>query len=256
MDDPEVPINAVKRSYQIVDAVRERGGAGATELARALELPKSTVHNHLKTLERLGFLVPEDGHYRLGTKYLQLGREARNGRELFVHGRETLEQLEAETGTYGQLVVEENGRSAILLSTRWEGGGPTGRHVYPTHAALHTNAPGKAILAHLDDDRVTEIVDRHGLPSRTNRTVTDPDALREELGVIRQRGYAVDWGEMLEGMVGVAAPIVTEERVYGAIGSYGPSNEIQPQIDAGDLPALVTQKADAIRADIVFSQFD
>lgn len=255
MDDPEVPINSVKRSFQILDEIRERDRAGATELASALELPKSTVHNHLKTLERIGYLVPQDGGYRLGTKFLQLGRESRNSRELFVHGRETLEQLEAETGTYGQLVVEENGMGAILLATGWEASGPSARHVYPTHAHLHTNAPGKAILAHLDDDRVTEIVDRHGLPLRTNRTVTDPDALREELRVIRRRGFAVDWGEMLDGMVGVAAPITVEDRVYGAIGAYGSNNEIQPQIDDGDLPALVTEKADAIRADVVFSQF-
>lgn len=255
MEGPEVPISSVKRSYQIVDEIREREEAGVTELAAALDLPKSTVHNHLRTLERLGYLVPENGAYRLGTRFLQLGRESRNSRELFLHGRETLEQLEEETDTYGQLVIEENGLGAILLATRWEDGGPTGqsRHVYPTHARLHTNAPGKAILAQLDDDRIDEIIERHGLPARTPRTVTDPDSLGEELTVVRGNGYAVDWGEMIEGMVGVGVPIATEERVYGAIGAYGSSNAVQPQIDSGELPERVAEKADAIRADIVFS---
>lgn len=255
MDDPEVPINSVKRSYQIIEEVRGRGEAGVTEVAAALDLPKSTVHNHLRTLERLGYLVPENGAYRLGTRFLKLGRESRNTRELFVHGREPLERLEEETGTYCQLVIEENGQGAILLATRWEDGGSAGqsRHVYPTHARLHTNAPGKAILAHLADDRVDEIIERYGLSTRTTRTVTDPDALKEELDAVRQQGYAVDWGEMIEGMVGVGVPIVTEERVYGAIGAYGSRNAVESLIESGELPDLVAQKADDIRADIVFS---
>ncbi|MFC7157515.1 IclR family transcriptional regulator [Halomarina halobia] len=255
MDDPEVPINSVKRSYQVIDEIRERGRAGVTELAAALDLPKSTVHNHLRTLERLDYLVEDGGRYRLGIKYLHVGRESRNSREVFVRGRETVRRLQEQADAHSQLVIEENGMGAILLATRWdyEDLPPTARHVYPTRAHLHSNAPGKAILAHLPDERVDEIVARHGLPSRTNRTVTDADALREELETVRRRGHAVDWGELIEGMVGVAAPILTGETVYGALAAYGPAAEIQPSIASGELASLVTQGADAIRADIVFA---
>ncbi|WP_254546657.1 IclR family transcriptional regulator [Halomarina pelagica] len=258
MDDPAVPINSVKRSYRVVDAIRERGRAGVTELAAALDLPKSTVHNHLRTLERLGYLVEDGGRYRLGVEYLRLGRESRNSREVFVHGREAVNRLQERTDAHALLVVEENGMGAILLATRWEYGDlpPTARHVYPTHEHLHSNAPGKAILAHLPDERVDEIAERHGLPARTNRTVTDVDALREELEAVRRRGYAVDWGELIEGMVGVAAPIVTGERVHGALAAYGPTAEIQPGIAAGELTSTVAEMADTVRADIVFADSD
>lgn len=255
MDDPEVPINAVKRSYQVADELYERGTAGVTELSGALDLPKSTIHNHLRTLERLGFLVEENGAYRLGTKYLHLGRKARNSRPAFVHGREEVKHLQERTDAFSLLVVEENGMGAILQAPGWdhETMPPTARHVYPTHAHLHTNAPGKAILAHLPQKRMEEVLARHGLPARTDRTVTDEVALREELSVIRQRGYAVDWGEMLEGMAGVAASIVNDLKVYGAVAAYGPVSDIQPGIEGGELAELVMETAGTIHAELVFS---
>ncbi|WP_338727254.1 IclR family transcriptional regulator C-terminal domain-containing protein [Haladaptatus sp. DJG-WS-42] len=254
MDDPAVPINSVKRSYAIVNEIRDREIAGVTELAAALSLPKSTVHNHLQTLETLGYLVKREGRYRLTTQFLHLGRESRNSNELFLHGRQAAKSLADQTNTYSQLVIEENGRGAILLATRWdyENLPPSARHVYPTHEHLHTNAPGKAILAQFTENRVHEIVTRHGLPTRTDRTVTTEDALTAELATIRESGYAVDTGEMLHGIVGVAAPIATEDRVYGAIAAYGPGNELRSSLD-GDLATIVCEKADSIREDIVFA---
>lgn len=253
MDDPEVPIDSVKRSYVIVEEIRERERAGVTELASALELPKTTVHNHLRTLADLDYLVSEGGEYRLASKYLRLGRDCRNGRPVLRHGRAAVEGIAERSNAYGQLVVEENGRATVLLATRRDRDDRLRpiQYPYPVYAHLHTNAPGKAILAHLPTDRTARILDRHGLPGRTDRTVTDEDDLRQELAAIRDRGYAIDRGELIEGMVGVAAPIATDERVYGALAAYGASGEMHPGLDE-DLPALVRERAEDVRAEIVF----
>lgn len=253
-EDPAVPINSVKRSYAIVDELRERGRAGATELADALTLPKSTVHNHLRTLATLGYLVEEEGSYRLGTQYLHVGQESRNTRTVFQHGRDTVESLAEQSGRYCQLVIEENGDAAVIQSTKWapNEGTRTTQQAYPIRARLHTNAPGKAILAHLPSERITEIVDQQGLTARTERTITDTDNLQSEMATIRDRGYAIDRGELINGMVGIAAPIVTEQTVYGAVAAYGAGNEMREALDEG-LPGLVTESADDIRADIVFA---
>lgn len=253
-DDPTVPINSVKRSYAIVGEIRSRGRAGATELADALDLPKSTVHNHLRTLAALGYLVEESGAYRLGARYLHLGQEARNGRAVFQQGRQAVERLAETSGRYCQLVVEEHGSAVALQSTRWvpDQGARDSQQAYPMRAHLHTNAPGKAILAHLPEDRVADIVERRGLPARTDLTVTDRAALRAELTTTRERGYAIDQGELIRGMVGVAAPVTTETTVYGAVAAYGPAPEMEAALD-DDLPGLVVEIADDIRADIVFA---
>jgi DNA-binding IclR family transcriptional regulator len=162
--------------------------------------------------------------------------------------------LQKQTNTYCLLVCEENGMGAILLATRWryENLPPTAKHTYPTHLYLHTNALGKAILAHLPDERVTEIVAQHGLPKRTDRTVTTENELHELLASIREQGYAIDKGERINGIRGVGAPIATDDAVFGAIAAYGPTNEIQPEIENDELPGLVREKAAVIWDDIVF----
>ncbi|WP_170972402.1 IclR family transcriptional regulator [Natronorubrum halophilum] len=258
MDEgPSVPINSVKRSYLLLDELRMRGRAGATELADALELPKSTVHNHLLTLAKLGYLVGEEGSYRLGARYLHLGQESRNSRAVFRHGRDAAETLAEQSEKYCQLAIEENGDVAVIQSTQWipDNGTRPSQQPYPMRAHLHTNALGKAILAHLPPERITEIIDQRGLTAQTELTVTDEDNLRTEIETIRDRGYAVDRGELIRGMVGVAAPIVTDQTVHGAVAAYGAGNEMEEALDEG-LPDLVTETADDIRADIVFARPD
>lgn len=254
MDDQDVPVRSVKRSYAVVAAIRDRERAGVTELSDALALPKSTVHNHLRSLEALGYLIGDQGEYRLSTKYLRLGREARNIHAVFLHGREEIRNLREQSTAYCQLVSEENGMATILLATGWhdEERSPTARHVYPTHGHLHTNAPGKAILASFSEGRIAEILDRYGLPGRTERTLTDENELLDHLGAIRERGYAIDRGEMIDGMAGVGCGITTTEVVYGAVGAYGPASDIARSIQSGELPRQVRTTAEAIRDNIVF----
>lgn len=255
MDDPSVPINSVKRSYEIIDAIRDRERAGVTELADALDRPKSTVHNHLQTLEQLGYVVTADGQYRLSTRYFHIGWESRSNHEVFAHGVETVKRLEQESGRHVQLVVEENGMGSILFATHWQHDDhtPTAGRLSPTRAYLHSNAPGKALLAQLPPERLSSIIDRHGLPERTERTIVDESALRSELATIREQGYAVDRGEMIDGSAGVGAAIVADDRVYGAIAVYGPTREIHTEIESGDIVSLLREHAEAISADITFA---
>ncbi len=69
-------------------------------------------------------------------------------------------------------------------------------------AAWHGIVPArqrsaKAILSAFPDERVRDIVDRHGLPAKTPQTITDPDALFEELATIRERGFALNREEIV-----------------------------------------------------------
>lgn len=254
MNDPSVPISSVKRSYEVVDAIRDRGRAGVTELSDALERPKSTIHNHLQTLERLGYIVKTDGKYRLSTRYFHIGRESRATHKVFVHGIETVKRLERESNRHVQLVVEENGMGAILFATHWrdEDYAPATGRLSLTRVHLHTNAPGKAILAALPPERRSSIIDRYGLPGRTEQTITDEQALRAELETVRTQEYAVDRSEMIDGSTGVGAAITTDDHVYGAVAVYGPTAEISEEVENGEIVSLVREHADTIQTDIVF----
>lgn len=244
------PVAALKVSSDVVEVLLERGEAGVTEVADALDLPKSTVHGHLKTLSELGYVVNESGRYRLSTKFLRVGKAVRDDHELFVNGREVATALfERLDGQYVQLVTEENGRCAVLLAT----GPARSSQTYPTDVHLHSNAPGKAILAEWDDEAVRSLLDERGLPARTPATTTDRDALLAELEAVRELGYAVDEGELIAGMSGVAVGVVTDGTVHGAVAVYGPTETFPDGLADSELLAAVRRSAEEIEANLIFT---
>jgi DNA-binding IclR family transcriptional regulator len=99
---------------------------------------------------------------------------------------------------------------------------------YPGYGIhLHTTALGKAILAHKPEAEIETVISKRGLPERTPCTITDPQALFEELQQVRDRGYAADTNERIRGMSAYAAPIFDDaENVLAAISIAGPSRRL------------------------------
>lgn len=251
------PVQSVKVSHDVVALLADRGATGVTEVARALDLPKSTAHDHLRTLERVGYVVSQDGRYRLGGKLYHLGETARRDHELFVHGQaEALALDDRIEGKHVQLVTEENGRCVILLASAYRETATETAQSYPANVHLHTNAPGKAILAHEEPATVGRLLETHGLPERTPATITDREALLAELETVREQGYAVDYGELIAGMQGVAVPIVTDEAVHGAVSVYSPAGEFDAAPGTGRLHEALRETARAIEANLIFGGTD
>lgn len=251
------PVSSIKRAADIVEILRKRKAAGVTTVADILEIPKSTTHDHLRTLERVGYVTNDDGTYRLSTRFLHVGESARNCHELFVNGRDEALALAEGVGDakYVQLVTEEHGKCASLFAPRVHDiQSPPGAPSYPRRPHLHTNAPGKAILAHEDSEMVEQVLDEHGLPRWTSNTITDKDALWGELERIQDVGYAVDDGEVVAGMHGVATPIVTSDTVHGAIAVYGTSDNIGQSRRDSKIVDLVEDAAAEIQANIIFAR--
>jgi DNA-binding IclR family transcriptional regulator len=83
----------------------------------------------------------------------------------------------------------------------------------------HCTAAGKVLLASLDDAELSELVAEQGLPKMTDKTITSLRQLREELGLARTEGYAVDREEFAAGLCSLAVPIRNQSGVVaGAMG--------------------------------------
>jgi DNA-binding IclR family transcriptional regulator len=252
--DPDSPVGALEVAHDVIELLADRGPIGVTAVAESLDIPKSTAYDHLRTLAGVGYAVNEDGAYRASTRLFHAGRRARDDHELYVHGRNEVLSLDRNTaeGRHVQLVAAEHGRGAILFATRWRRERRSARHTraYPMQVQLHSNAPGKAILAELPAERVDELL-AEGLPPRTDRTVTDERDLRAELETVRSNGYATDEEELIRGMCGVAAPIVTERGVRGAVAVYG-SVDRMPADPGAELAEPVRDAARTIEANSIF----
>lgn len=121
--------------------------------------------------------------------------------------------------------TRSGGSSSRSTAGLREGDGRAGRQPYGEigkRVPLHNIAAGKAILAHLSEERVEEIIGQHGLEEWTERTITDREALFSELETIREQEYARNDGETFEGFRAVASPILHEGELLGSIVVSGP----------------------------------
>jgi DNA-binding IclR family transcriptional regulator len=239
------PIKTAGRVFAILETLDEVGEATLTELARRLDTPRSTVYDHLSTMVDEGFLVKEEQSYRLSLRFLSFGMTARERIRAAPVVQPALERLAEETGEIAWFLVEEDGLGVYLNKAKGRDAvqpyGKVGNRVH-----LHDIAAGKAILAWLPPERVSEIVDRHGLPGRTDRTITDREALFAELEAVRERGVAFNDCESMERFRAVASPIVTGEEVHGSIVVSGPETRLEGERFERELPDLVSGTANAV----------
>lgn len=218
-------VKTAVRVFDIVETVQELDGARLVDVAEAEGVSKGTAHQYLSTLVDLGYLRRDGNEYQVGIRFLEHGIYARNQYELTNVCGPATKDLVSETGEMVWVVVEEGGKAVYMDKTKSERAVQTLARV-GTSAHLHYLASGKSILASLPRARVEEIIDRHGLPARTEKSITDRDALFEELERTSERGYAINEGEATPGVKAVGAPITVDGEVYGAISVTGPANRM------------------------------
>lgn len=219
-------IKSVEKLFRIVDALVELDGARVTELASHLDLPKSSVHNYLQTMVGYGYAVQEGDQYHAGLRFLTVGGHLREREEAYKLSRPIVKNLADETDERAQFIVEENGRGIFVHRTTGaravDAGTRIGKRIW-----LHATGAGKVLLAYSSLNRRDEIIERWGLPERTENTITDRDELESELEVIRENGYAINDEEGTIGLRSVAVPVFgPDEELVGALGVSGPSQRL------------------------------
>jgi DNA-binding IclR family transcriptional regulator len=223
-----------------------------TDIANHLDYPKSTTHNHLKTLTENGYLKVEDGVYELTLFFLDLGIYAKQQLRIARLSKEILQQLAEDTNEAAWLMVEEQGYVVGVEKALGERAVQTSGRI-GRHTRFHYHAPGKAILANLDDDRVDEILAQQGLPGKTEHTITDRDRLFEEIEEVREQGYAVDDEERIHGVRCVAAPINDDGGdVIGAVSVSGPKSGMRGKRFNEEIPEMVLRTANVIQVNLKY----
>ena len=242
----EGPSKSLQKALRILVYMGEQSPeAGVTELASELGLTKATVHRLLNTMERFDLIERnvESERYRLGLKLHQLGSRAVESRTLRTEAHRLLVEMSRRS------------RETVSLATPALGGAICLDRLDSPHTIItvctpigsmfpaHCTAAGKAILAYMADDEIEALVRRNGLRPYTPFTITRMASLKENLRLIRQRGYAVDHQELERGLSGVAAPVFcAHERVIAAVGIAGPTQRFRGK-ELADKVALVTEIA-------------
>lgn len=188
-------VRAVLRVLDILDVLQSsRDGVTLSALAEAVDLPKSSMFRYLSTLEARGYVErdPLTGNYRFGRDLLP--SHTRHLEMLATRARPLLERLRDRFGETINLGVLDGNRVTYLEIME----SPRAMRFAARKGdrdPVHSTALGKAIASCLADRQVRAILATEGMRRLTSRTITDPARFLRELGVVRERGYAVDNGE-------------------------------------------------------------
>jgi DNA-binding IclR family transcriptional regulator len=224
----------------------ERPEWTASEISRRLAIPLPTAHRIVRSLESHNYLMRVDAGYRLGLSAIDLGRRATASLDLRLALRPALKLLARETGETVLLSVYSQRPRGALCIDRVETNHSlrlsldTGR-ITP----LHAGASSKAILAFSDPEVIEDVLSQP-LESQTESTVTDPETLREDLRLIRKRGWSFSYEENDAGAWGLATPVLTGDRhLLGVLGVAAPTPRFSADTKRAFIDALLAAARDS-----------
>ncbi len=222
-------IQSLDRGLQILETLSlSSEPMGLPELSEILGVDRSTVYRLLSTLLQRGYVSQDPGtkRYRLGFKVVELGRRAIDSFSLRAASKPYMKSLMLETGESVNLVVL-SGENIISIDHE---ASPSPLAVSDDIGTIfnpYATASGKAILAHLPEAQVQEVLEGFRFEAFTARTITSLAALQNHFLQIREKGYAVDDEERYIGVRCLAAPIFDyRNKVVAAIGISGPTTRI------------------------------
>ena len=245
-------VRAVERAVRILSAFDgEHPERGVSEIAQATGLHKATAHRIIMTLLNCGFLerTVNGEKLRLGLGVVELGlgalRDLDFRRAAFPYMQQLVEHLEETC----DLSIFDRGRVLYVEVVHSEHSLTIAARV-GRHLPVHCTASGRVFLAFLPPEVVDPLVSTP-LTAFTERTITTPARLREELEATRQRGYGLDDEEFEVGVRAIAAPIRDiDGNVIAAMSIPGPSNRLTPE-RIPEIAQALLEAADAVSAHVL-----
>jgi IclR family transcriptional regulator, KDG regulon repressor len=199
----------------------EREAIGIREASQIMRLPPANIHRLFSSMEEVGFLEKTlDRRYRIGERLFEIGMLFPHNYSLRKIVRPHAEELAQRFGASVFLAIpsQRTPHLAITIDNlqNWQSHFSVQR--LSLNIPIHCSGVGKAILAFTDPQKQKEILKGIPLVRYTRRTIASPQSLRMELKKIRKEGFAVDRCEFYENLFGVAAPLLQDGKVVGAVG--------------------------------------
>src|SRR5499426_4109231 len=224
--DSPYQVQVLDRALGILDLLAgENSELGPSEVSERTGLHKSTVHRLLQVLERHRLIekIAQNGKYRLGLRLFELGSKAMTQFDLRERAQAYLKRLVLETGETAHICILNGDRMLSIINVE----SPHTLRSPSTvgqRTPLHCTSVGKTLLAFLPEDEADELITNCELTRYTDRTLTTRMKLKAELKLIRRRGYAMDNGEIEEGLRCLAAPVWDYSgKVIAALSIAGPA---------------------------------
>lgn len=210
-------IQVIARMASLLRALEHRpDGLSLGELAKVVDLPRSTVQRIVDALDNEGFVMAATSYsgVRLGPALLSLAASTRF--HIAEVARKSLEDLAKECGETVDLSLVDQDKVVFIDQV-------AGTHRLTAVSAvglsfaLHSSANGKAVLAAMEDSEIDRLKRRIKLLPTTPNTITSWEGLEREIEAIRKAGVAYDREENSVGISAVSTSIRSPSGELAAI---------------------------------------
>lgn len=225
-------VPAIEKCFSILALLAEANRPfGYNEIARMLNLNKSTVFNIIHTLNDLDILDKgPDGLFRLGSQLFILGNAAAAGSELIQTVHPHLESINNKfklSAFYGILA----GQEVIILdkadrAQRIKISSEIGMRI-----PIFAGVAGKALLSQLSERDIDRMLSEITPKRYTPHTIINKNTYKKEILNVKKNGIAYDREEYIEGLIAIAVPIKTyKEDLQSAIWAVGLKQEFREDV--------------------------
>jgi DNA-binding IclR family transcriptional regulator len=225
---------SVRRALEIFEFLLQLGGPTTiVEIVSALQIPKSTAYQLVRTLSDSGYLeTSRRGGIFLGRKHFELGMAYRAEVDLLRDGSEIVEELRNACGETVQLSVLEDDMMLVLVKE--EGSHPI-RIISRVGSRVPVNwaASGRLLVSDMDDGALTSLLTKSIRQSPTGRALTDIPKFIQQVRKYRKQGYATETNETNEHAGCVAAPVIDGQgKCVATISIVVPEHRLKQNRDA------------------------
>lgn len=244
-------INSIARCFSVIRCFgRNREAMTLSEVAEITGLTRATARRILLTLESLEYVAQDRRRFRLTGKVLDLGYA-------FLSSNRLLETAQAHLQTAGQRSGESAAMSVlsgteIIVNARV----PNARLVSSaisigTRLPAYATAPGRVLLAQLEEDKIDSVLEESDLQLFTPHTVTQTNALKQILKHVHSEGHCFVKDELEIDLSAVAVPIYDRaHNVLAAISFDGPTTRLNAQGQQNKYLAILLETSRNITRDL------
>ncbi len=203
----EKQMSAVGRTLAILEALSKEESINLEHLAKETGLPKATLLRFLSTLISLGYVFRDDGDkYHLTLKMFSIGSRSLNHTNLVNTAKPFTKALSEELGETVHMGILEEDEAIYILKDESK---YTIRMYSRVGKAipLYCTAIGKIFLSEMNEEELNAYFETHILKPFTPKSIRSKRALRENLELVKKRGWSIDDEEHEENIMCIGAPI-------------------------------------------------
>lgn len=213
-------ISSAEKTLQMIELVAQRNGKiSVSEIAKEMNIHVSSADRYLLTLQHLGYVEKDavTGSFRLNEKIISLSEAIIQSHPLTERYLTTMHTLAYTYKTTTHIMAFHNHKTVTLHKDLQTQNMSFNQAFYDPTRYYYCSGPGKLLLSTFSDEELDDYLNHTRIIIFTEKTLSSPQAIKDEIALIRQRGYSYHDEEWLPGNLTLSFPLRVKGEIKGAM---------------------------------------